>query len=101
MKLIERAQYLNKIISVMGTPDIKVITGVRRSGKSKLLEAFKDYVERTLPDAHIIHINFNLVKYERYQDYHVLNDYIEGSYQAGCDNFVLKVRKSRYEKPCC
>ena len=45
MKLIDRNQYLDKLINVIGTPDIKVITGVRRSGKSKLLEAFKDYVE--------------------------------------------------------
>ena len=44
MKLIDRNQYLDKLINVIGTPDIKVITGVRRSGKSKLLEAFKDYV---------------------------------------------------------
>ena len=40
MKLIERKQYLKKMINVIGTPDIKVLTGVRRSGKSKLLEAF-------------------------------------------------------------
>ena len=73
----------------MGTPDIKVITGVRRSGKSKLLESFKDYIERTNPDANIIHINFNLVKYECYKDYHALNDYIEGSRKEGSDNFVL------------
>ena len=60
MKLIDRKQYLDKLINVIGTPDIKVITGVRRSGKSKLLEAFKDYVEKEIPDHNIIHINFNL-----------------------------------------
>ena len=44
MKLIKRNEYLQKIVNVIETPDIKVITGVRRSGKSKLLEAFRDYV---------------------------------------------------------
>ena len=44
MKLIERKHYLDKLINVIGTPDIKVITGVRRSGKSKLLDAFKEYI---------------------------------------------------------
>ncbi len=89
MKLIERTEYLNKIINVIGTPDIKVITGVRRSGKSKLLEALKKYVEKNLPDSNIIHINFNLSKFEELKDYHKLNDYIEGRYVEGKDNFVL------------
>jgi len=89
MKLIDRTGYLQKLINVIGTPDIKVITGVRRSGKSKLLEAFKEYVEETYVDANIIHINFNLTKYESYKDYHVLNDYIEQSYVKGKENFVL------------
>ena len=89
MKLIERNVYLNKMISVMGTPDIKVITGVRRSGKSKLLEAFKDYVEETYADANVIHINYNLTKFEDFKDYHVLNNHIENSYKKGVENFVL------------
>ena len=89
MKLIERKVYLDKMINVIGTPDIKVITGVRRSGKSKLLEAFRDYVEKTYKDANIIHINYNLTKFEDFKDYHVLNDYIENSYKKGVENFVL------------
>lgn len=89
MKLIKRSVYLDKMISVIGTPDIKVITGVRRSGKSKLLEAFKDYVEETYADANIIHINYNLTKFEEFKDYHVLNDHIESCYKKGVENFVL------------
>ena len=38
MKVIPRDTYLDKMIRVINTPDIKVITGVRRAGKSKLLE---------------------------------------------------------------
>ena len=58
MKLIDRNQYLDKLINVIGTPDIKVITGVRRSGKSKLLEAFMNYVEAEIPDCNICPYKF-------------------------------------------
>lgn len=64
MKLINRMNYLDKILSVIGTPDIKVITGVRRSGKSKLLEALKAHLLQNDPDINIIHINFNMPEYE-------------------------------------
>jgi hypothetical protein len=89
MKLIQRWHYLNKLIDVMGTPDIKVITGVRRSGKSKLLEAFMAYVLENDPTANCIHINFNLNQYEELAEYHALNNYIEGRYCAEKNNYVF------------
>lgn len=89
MKLIERKQYLDKMIGVIGTPDIKVLTGVRRSGKSKLLEAFKSYVQKNIPNANIIHINFNLSEYDNLKEYKALNEYIESNYEENKENFVL------------
>jgi len=49
MKLIKRT-YSDELIKIIGTLDIKVITGVRRYGKSKLLEAFKKYIKENIED---------------------------------------------------
>ena len=89
MKLIEREQYLDKMINVIGTPDIKVLTGVRRSGKSKLLEAFKNYIQNNISTANIIHVNFNLSKFDNLKEYKALNEYIENNYVKNKENFVL------------
>lgn len=89
MKLMTRQEYLDKLINVMGTPDIKIITGVRRSGKSKLLECFKEYILSNLTDTNIIHINFNMTKFEDLKEYHALEKYIEDAYICGKENFVM------------
>ncbi len=89
MKLMTRQEYLDKLINVMGTPDIKIITGVRRSGKSKLLECFKEYILNNLTDTNIIHINFNMMKFEDLKEYHALEQYIEDAYIFGKENFVM------------
>ena len=89
MKLIERKDYLDKVINVMGTPDIKVITGVRRCGKSKLLEAFRAYVSANIPNANVIHINYNLPEFEKLNEYRALYDNINSRYKEGVENFVL------------
>lgn len=88
MKLIKR-EYLNELINVIDTPDIKVITGVRRSGKSKLLEQFKEYIKNHIKNSNIISINFNLLIYEEYMEYHKLNDYIEERYIENKKNYVI------------
>ncbi|MCM1537086.1 MAG: ATP-binding protein [bacterium] len=89
MRLIKRDFYLDKLKDVIGTPDIKVITGIRRSGKSKLLESFMDYVKATDKQSNIIHINFNLSRFENLSEYHALNDYVEQAYISGKNNYVL------------
>lgn len=88
MKILNRTYYLKQLISVVGTPDIKVITGIRRSGKSKLMESFMTYVSDNIYDSNIIHVNFNSLEYEHLLEYHALNDYVETHYRQGKRNFV-------------
>ena len=76
MKLIKRDYYLNKLLSVKDVPDIKVITGVRRSGKSKLMDAFIDLISAD-DKANIVRIKLNLKKFEKQLDADKLYDYIE------------------------
>lgn len=87
MKLIER-EYLQKLIDTIDTPDIKIITGVRRSGKSKLMEQFIEYLRTKYDNANVIHINFSLIKFEDLQDYHKLYNYIKSAFKEGWKNFV-------------
>lgn len=88
MKTIERTYYLKKLFAVKGTPDIKVITGVRRSGKSMLLEAFIAEVKKQKPKTNIVHINFNDVSFELYREYHALNYYVEKQYIENVSNLL-------------
>ena len=89
MKLIEREAYLSELKDLLGTPDIKVITGVRRCGKSKLMDAFAMYLEASDNNANIIHINFNLTEFENLLEYHALEEYVESRYSAALNNYLL------------
>ena len=84
-----KRKYLDEIIRTMGTEDIKVITGVRRSGKSILLDDFKKYVEKNVDDVNIISFDLSSLKYESLREYHALNDYVEERYIDGKKNFLL------------
>lgn len=84
-----RRKYLDDIIRTIGTEDIKVITGVRRSGKSFLLDDFKKYVIENIKDANIISFDLSSLKYEELREYHDLNDYVEKHYVNNKKNFLF------------
>lgn len=89
MKLIQRETYLEQLKNVMGTPDIKVITGVRRSGKSKLMDAFIDYVRSQSDRNNIIRIKLNLKKFETLKISDNLYRYIDENYDSSMNNFLF------------
>lgn len=89
MKILERKIFLQKLINSINTPDIKVITGIRRSGKSKLLEIFIEYLKRNIPNANIIHINYNLFQFSTLKNAAALNEYVENLYSPEKENFLL------------
>ena len=89
MKLIERLNYLQKLIDLKGTPDIKVITGVRRSGKSKLLEEYIEWIEENDTEANIVSIDLTKLKFEELKEYHKLNEYVEKHFEKKKNNYLF------------
>ncbi len=89
MKLIERKNYLDILNECKLTPDIKVITGIRRCGKSKLLESFSNQIAQTEPDSNIIRINFNLFKFDEIKSTKKLIEYVESHYKEGFTNYLM------------
>ncbi len=89
MKTIERTEYLNRMIELNQTPDIKIITGIRRSGKSELMRAYMKYLKSHFENINIIFIDFMDMEYEELKEYHTLHTYAEEHYQAGKINYLF------------
>lgn len=69
-KLINRPQYLNQLIQSKDVDLVKIITGIRRCGKSSLLDLFHQYLlEKNVPCSHIIHMNMESLRYRNLTDY--------------------------------
>jgi len=68
--MIAREQYMKNLLSYKDNKLIKVITGLRRCGKSTLLQLFKEYLlQNNVPIDHIIDINFELMTYDDIREY--------------------------------
>ncbi len=89
MKHIIREEYINRLIDLQGTPDVKIITGVRRSGKSKLMQDYMEYLQKTDLHANLIFIDFYNIKYEDLKEYHQLHDYVEQHWAEGANNYLF------------
>ena len=89
MRLISRPHYINQLSGVMNTPDIKIVTGIRRSGKSKLLSAFADYIRQIDSTANIIEIDLTKLRFEKLKEYLALNEYVEKQYKEGVNNYLM------------
>ena len=89
MQLIVRKKYLDELIELYGTPDIKVITGIRRSGKSVLLQEFITYLKSLNEQINIVMINLQELEFDYLLEYHALHKYIMGQYKEEMTNVLL------------
>ena len=89
MQIIVRKEYLNELIELYGTPDIKVITGIRRSGKSVLLQEFVSYLQSLEEPVNIVMINLQELEFDHLLEYHALHKYILDQYKEGMTNVLL------------
>ena len=88
--MIQRKQYMDKLIKMKDEKIIKVITGIRRCGKSTLLLLFQNYLkEHGVSGDQILSINFEDLQYEQLLDYRKLYEYIMGRLAAGKKTYVF------------
>lgn len=88
---IARDKYLNELINRMNNGMIKVVTGIRRSGKSYLLfNLFNDYlISQGVQDSHVIKIELDQRKNRIYRNPDVILDYIESLIQDNEQYYIL------------
>jgi hypothetical protein len=87
--MIERKEYLNKLIDFKDKDVIKVVTGVRRCGKSTLFALFVEYLkENGVDEKQIISVNLESVEYDGLRDYKSLHEYISSKLNSGM-NYVF------------
>lgn len=76
-ELINRPEYLNQLIQNRDVNLVKIVTGIRRCGKSSLLDLFHEYlITSEVPNSNIIHMNLESLRYRNLSDYLAFYDYV-------------------------
>ena len=89
MQMIIRERYFNKMIALKDTEFIKVITGIRRCGKSSLLKIFKDEILKENKKANIIYMNFESFEFDDINNYKEMHDWIKERTKQNQKNYIL------------
>lgn len=90
MKLINRERYLDFLRRHRDRDIIKVVSGIRRCGKSTLFTLFKKELQASgVKDNQIISINFEDLRFEHLQEYHAMHDYIVERLQPNVMNYIF------------
>lgn len=88
--LIQRKEYLDKLISLKDKNVIKIITGVRRCGKSTLMEMFKNYLlQNGVSENNIISINFEDYDFYNLREPDKLYDYVKNKLDSEKQNYIF------------
>ena len=80
---------MERLKNLIGTPDIKIITGMRRSGKSEILRALKKEIYEIDKSSNIIVIDYANLKFDDLKDYKKLYEYVEEKYIDNVHNVLL------------
>ncbi|MGN0385509.1 MAG: ATP-binding protein [Lachnospiraceae bacterium] len=89
MRTIVRERYIERIKALRDTPDIKIITGIRRSGKSNLMQAYMEYLKENFEETNIIFIDYMDLDFEEIKEYHALHKYVEDRYDKEKKNYLF------------
>lgn len=90
MKLISRPSYLDFLVRHRNRPLVKVVSGVRRSGKSTLFALYRKWLEdEGVPDRNIIAVNFEDLAFENLCEYHALYRYVTDHMVPGEMNYIF------------
>jgi len=88
--VIIREEYLNKLKALKDKNIIKIVTGIRRCGKSTLLLQFQDWLlEQGIDQSQIIFINFEDLEYEDLNDYRSLHQYIKENLKKNRKTYIF------------
>ena len=89
MTIIERNEYLDRLIDCIGSPDIKVITGIRRCGKSILISQFSEYLKKTQKSLNLVYIDLQQLDYAELLEYRNLHDYCVKKHRKNKNNILI------------